>query len=131
MKLTDAELEAAYVARTNRHHADALRAVQDAVLAKWEVEAREAERRGWDACFRHELRHCDDGVRKINAAERDRQFPSLRRPASVTLSTGTWTKERNGDWTLANYSGRSQAPQAATPADCDALKAYLQAMEGK
>jgi hypothetical protein len=166
--LTDAEIDGAYLGVDHgpvtpfiRYR---IRAVERAVLAKCvkftdgtyavfrdgypvipEAEARERERRSWDAAVRYFFprtdapngphywrgevgnasvmdKFCVDG-------ERDRRYPSLlpQSPSPLVLSTGKWTKMGNGYWDLEcdGVSGGWTTPHIKTAADADALASWL------
>lgn len=123
-KLTDAELISIHN-RPGTSTLDCLRAVQDAVLAKAEVETRERER----MAYAHG--HSDNSWGKVNV---DTRYPSLRRPASVTLSTGTWTKV-DDLWDGVGNDGcifkRFHSPRMDTLDDYRKMVSYLEAQERK
>ena len=101
---------------------DGLRAVQSAVLAKAEVEAREMQREAFGVGWYHGK--FGENVDPV----RDAKYPSLRPPKTVTLSTGEWRRDADGYW-LRGQS-RHIAAEVATLDDAEKLAAYLRA-EGK
>ena len=114
---------------------EALRAVQSAVLAKAEVEAREMCREAamWAAGIDDAGREgCFAGIRKSLGFRDavDRKYPSIRPPKTVTLSTGEWeyVPERGSKWRRGNEHWLS--PHCATAVDFETVAAYLRA-EGK
>lgn len=107
------------------------------VIGVPEAEARERERKAWDAaiaCFGNASGRLYDS-RKFYP-DRDLAYPSLlpKTPPPLKLSTGTWTrvlpKEQNlrGPWNFdaGTHGGAGyETPLIATAADADALAAWL------
>ena len=133
--LSDEELLAAYQKVTPSIHpglcndfTPRLRAVQSAVLAKAEVEARERERTAFEHGVATERARLPFGDSRSWVEVIDRLYPSLRPPKTVTLSTGEWRRDADGYW-LRGQS-RHIAAEVATLDDAEKLAAYLRA-EGK
>lgn len=109
------------------------RNVESAVLAKAEVEARERERTVWDNArawmWGRSLAFKDVCVNSLSGdEERDRLYPSLRPPKTVTLSTGTWWKNAAGYWECnVNPCRQLKAADVATLDDAEKLASYLRA----
>ena len=123
--LSDEELMEAYADNQplpGRPFEGGLRAVQSAVLAKAEVEAREMQREAFGVGWYHGK--FGENVDPV----RDAKYPSLRPPKTVTLSTGEWRRDADGYW-LRGQS-RHIAAEVATLDDAEKLAAYLRA-EGK
>ena len=112
---------------------DALRAVQSAVLAKAEVEAREMQREAFGVGWYHgKFGEAVDPVR-------DAKYPSLRPPKTVTLSDGRkWWRVANPDFPWSYTHPRAEPAivystpviECFTADDHEKVAAYLRA-EGK
>lgn len=145
--LTGDELETAYWTGKGSFRVN-LRAVEQAVVAKLldnnfspyvsPAEARERERKAWDAGAEWaNMKWSTAGVPGFYAYvadERDRRYPSLDtppKPKGVTLSDGKVWRRTDDGWRHPGYRRAFDAPLCLTPEDFEAVARYLRDREAK